>query len=99
MRTRIAQIAPNLIQEIDRIAQIVRTNEPSFSSARLFIILHTNRVDSADAEKDFRESTVRISDCRASNFFEICSRESRFCKRGEFVQNHTKPLVRIAWHF
>ena len=23
--------------------------------------LHTNRVDSADAEKDFRESTVRIS--------------------------------------
>ena len=34
MRTRIAQIAPNLIQEIDRIAQIVRTNEPSFSSAR-----------------------------------------------------------------
>ena len=67
MRTRIAQIAPNLIQEIDRIAQIVRTNEPSFSSARLFIILHTNRVDSADAEKDFRESTVRISDCRASS--------------------------------
>ena len=45
----------------------VRTNEPSFSSARLFIILHTNRVDSVDAEKDFRESTVRISDCRASS--------------------------------
>ena len=67
MRTRNAQIAPNLIQEIDRIAQIVRTNEPSFSSARLFIISHTNRVDSADAEKDFRESTVRISDCRASS--------------------------------
>ena len=67
VRTRIAQIAPNLIQEIDRIAQIVRTNEPSFSSARLFIILRTNRVDSADAEKDFRESTVRISDCRASS--------------------------------
>ena len=66
VRTRIAQIAPNLIQEIDRIAQIVRTNEPSFSSARLFIILHTNRVDSAHAKKDFRESTVRISDCRAS---------------------------------
>ena len=67
MRTRIAQIAPNLIQEIDRLAdRIVRTNEPSFSSARLFIILHTNRVDSADAEKDFRESTVRTSDCRAS---------------------------------
>ena len=34
MRTRIAQIARNVIQEIDRIAQIVRTNEPSFSSAR-----------------------------------------------------------------
>ena len=34
MRTRIAQIARNAIQEIDRIAQIVRTNEPSFSSAR-----------------------------------------------------------------
>ena len=34
---------------------------------RLFIILHTNRVDSADVEKDFRESTVRISDCRASS--------------------------------
>ena len=34
MRTRIAQIAPNAIQEIDRKAQIVRTNEPSFSSAR-----------------------------------------------------------------
>ena len=34
VRTRIAQIARNLIQEIDRIAQIVRTNEPSFSSAR-----------------------------------------------------------------
>ena len=33
-RTRIAQIARNAIQEIDRIAQIVRTNEPSFSSAR-----------------------------------------------------------------
>ena len=32
--TRIAQIARNAIQEIDRIAQIVRTNEPSFSSAR-----------------------------------------------------------------
>ena len=31
---------------------------------RLFIILHRNRVDSADAEKDFCESTVRISDCR-----------------------------------
>ena len=70
VRTRIAQIAPNLIQEIDRIAQIVRTNDPSFSSARLSIILHTNRVDSADAEKDFRESTVRISDCRASSIFE-----------------------------
>ena len=34
MGTRIAQIARNAIQEIDRIAQIVRTNEPSFSSAR-----------------------------------------------------------------
>ena len=34
VRTRIAQIARNAIQEIDRIAQIVRTNEPSFSSAR-----------------------------------------------------------------
>ena len=34
MRTRIAQIARNAIQEIDRIAQIVRTNEPSCSSAR-----------------------------------------------------------------
>ena len=34
MRTRIAQIAPNAIQEIDRKAQIVRTNELSFSSAR-----------------------------------------------------------------
>ena len=34
MRTRIAQIARNAIQEIDRIAQIVCTNEPSFSSAR-----------------------------------------------------------------
>ena len=33
-RTRIAQIARNAIPEIDRIAQIVRTNEPSFSSAR-----------------------------------------------------------------
>ena len=32
-----------------------------------FIILHRNRVDSADAEKVFRESTVRISDCRASS--------------------------------
>ena len=32
VRTRIAQIARNAIQEIDRIAQIVRTNEPSFSS-------------------------------------------------------------------
>ena len=31
MRTRIAQIAPNLIKEIDRIAQIVRTNEPSIN--------------------------------------------------------------------
>ena len=31
---RTAQIARNAIQEIDRIAQIVRTNEPSFSSAR-----------------------------------------------------------------
>ena len=28
MRTRIAQIARTAIQEIDRIAQIVRTNEP-----------------------------------------------------------------------
>ena len=34
VRTRIAQIARNAIQEIDPIAQIVRTNEPSFSSAR-----------------------------------------------------------------
>ena len=34
VRTRMAQIARNAIQEIDRIAQIVRTNEPSFSSAR-----------------------------------------------------------------
>lgn len=34
VRTRIAQIARNAIQEIDRIAQIVGTNEPSFSSAR-----------------------------------------------------------------
>ena len=34
MRTRIAQLARNAIQEIDRIAQIVRTNEPSFSSAK-----------------------------------------------------------------
>ena len=34
VRTRIAQIAPNAIQEIDRKAQIVRTNELSFSSAR-----------------------------------------------------------------
>ena len=34
VRTRIAQTAPNAIQEIDRKAQIVRTNEPSFSSAR-----------------------------------------------------------------
>ena len=34
VRTRIAQIARNAIQEIDRTAQIVRTNEPSFSSAR-----------------------------------------------------------------
>ena len=34
MRTRIVQIAPNAIQEIDREAQIVRTNEPPFSSAR-----------------------------------------------------------------
>ena len=28
------------------------------------MILHRNRVDSADAEKDYRESTVRISDCQ-----------------------------------
>ena len=41
VRTRIAQIAPNAIQEIDRKAQIVHTNEPSFSSARLFIISET----------------------------------------------------------
>ena len=34
VRTRIAQIARNAIQEIDRIAQIVCTNEPSFSIAR-----------------------------------------------------------------
>ena len=34
---------------------------------RLFIFLHRNRVDSADTEKDFRENTVRISDCRASS--------------------------------
>ena len=32
VRTRIAQIARNAIQEIDRIAQIVRTNEQFFSS-------------------------------------------------------------------
>ena len=31
------------------------------------MILHRNRVDSADAEKDFSESTVRTSDCRASS--------------------------------
>ena len=31
------------------------------------MILHRNRVDSADAEKDFSESTVRIADCRASS--------------------------------
>ena len=34
VRTQIAQVARNAIQEIDRTAQIVRLNEPSFSSAR-----------------------------------------------------------------
>ena len=55
----------------------------------LFMILHRNRVDSADAEKDFeaRESTVRITDCVAFSILktvpvsqdskELCLMEAR----------------------
>ena len=47
--------------------------------------LHTNRVDSADAENDFGESTVRISDCRASSILKVVpvsedSKENAMCK-------------------
>ena len=52
--------------------------------------LHTNRVDSADAEKDFRESTVRISDCRASSILKVVpvsedSKENALCKHEKFM--------------
>ena len=78
--------------------------EDIWEDYRLFIILHRNRVDSADAEKDFRESTVRMSDCRASSILKSVpvsedSKEYAYCKLGEFVQYNTKPLLRIAWHF
>ena len=52
--------------------------------------LHTYRVDSADAEKDFRESTVRISDCRASSILNVVpvsedSKENALCKHEKFM--------------
>ena len=54
---------------------------------RLFIILHTNRVDSADAEKDYRKSTVRISDCRASSIILKAVSVSRDCKENALCKH------------
>ena len=59
------------------------------SDYRLFIILHPNRVDSADAEKDFRESTLRISDCRASSILKAVPVSD------ESIENALCKLVRI----
>ena len=53
-------------------------------------MLDSNRVDSADAEEDFRESTVRISDCRASSILKAVpvsedSKENALCKHEKFM--------------
>ena len=48
VRTRIAQIAPNAIQEIDRKAQIVRTNEIYISKNYKTILKATFGYDKTD---------------------------------------------------
>ena len=65
MRTRIAQIARNAIQEIDRIAQIVRTNEPSFSSARdeRSSSSTSNETPSSSTSDDRSRATLMKGEC------------------------------------
>ena len=58
------------------------------------VILHRNRVDSAGAEKDFRESTVRISDCRASSILKTVPVSQDFMLNA----SSEKPLFRLAGH-
>ena len=77
VRTRIAQIARNAIQEIDRIAQIVRTNEPSFSSARAERSSSSTSNETPSSSTCARGSTS--SDHSTGQFWPVLPSLSRVC--------------------